>query len=164
MTIVLHYNVINSYIANTEIVPAEVKDKLAVYYHNGVKWVKIGGTVNTLNQTITVKVEQLCKYAIMPSSNASTFSFIETSPNPFTPNNDNKNDRVYFYFEPNDIDATIKIYSQLNSLVKEITVTKGLTPYWDGTNNNGALVEGGLYIYQVKSGDKIKNGTVVLAK
>src|SRR3989339_37350 len=164
VTIVLHYNVINSYIANTEIVPAEVKDKLAVYYHNGVKWVKIGGTVNTLNQTITVKVEQLCKYAIMPSSNASTFSFIETSPNPFTPNNDNKNDRVYFYFEPNDIDATIKIYSQLNSLVKEITVTKGLTPYWDGTNNNGALVEGGLYIYQVKSGDKIKNGTVVLAK
>ncbi|OGF51011.1 MAG: hypothetical protein A2231_11730 [Candidatus Firestonebacteria bacterium RIFOXYA2_FULL_40_8] len=164
VTIVLHYNVIGSYIANTQIIPAEAKDMLAVFYHNGVKWVKIGGTVDTTNQTITVKVEQLCKYAIMPASNSAAFNYIETSPNPFTPNNDNKNDRVYFYYEPNDSDATIKIYSQLNSLVKEITVTKGLTPYWDGTNNNGMLVEGGLYIYQIKSGDKIKNGTVVLAK
>jgi hypothetical protein len=36
--------------------------------------------------------------------------------------------------------------------------------FWDGYDNDGDVVKGGVYVYQIEAGKKIITGTVVVAK
>ena len=41
---------------------------------------------------------------------------------------------------------------------------EGAWMFWNGKDQAGTFVKGGVYIYQVESGDKVITGTVVVAK
>ncbi|OGS20073.1 MAG: hypothetical protein A2252_08575 [Elusimicrobia bacterium RIFOXYA2_FULL_39_19] len=93
------------------------------------------------------------------------FKFKEAVPNPFTPNGDGINDKVVFNVNnPNNEEIEIKIFELKGFLIRTLIFAYSETPLWDGTNNEGRLAEGGIYIFQLKAGNKIIKGTIVLAK
>ncbi|MFH1958502.1 MAG: Ig-like domain-containing protein [bacterium] len=165
VTLTLHYNVVGGKVYNTNVDASDAANNIALFYHDGVQWQKIGGTVDTGFQTVTADVTHLSKYAIMASAKPKAFSMKGIGPNPFTPNPDGEYDRVHFYFDnPDNLPVTIRIYNIGGNLIKTITGTPGVVPYWNGTSDSGRLVEGGVYIYYLMVGNNRAKGTVVLAK
>ncbi|MFH1352706.1 MAG: kelch repeat-containing protein [bacterium] len=165
VTLTLHYNVVGGKVYNTNVDASDAANNIALFYHDGVQWQKIGGTVDEGAQTVTADVTHLSKYAIMASAKPKAFSMKGIGPNPFTPNPDGEYDRVHFYFDnPDSLPVTVKIYDVGGNLIKTITGTPGVVPYWNGCSDSGRLVEGGVYIYYLMVGNNRAKGTVVLAK
>jgi len=81
------------------------------------------------------------------------------TPNPFTPAT---GQRTHFNFFLRNITSgfSIKIYTLRGRLIRTITTTRD----WDGRNESGQFVEGGLYIYQIEAEGKRVSGTVVVIK
>lgn len=81
------------------------------------------------------------------------------TPNPFTPTT---GQRTNFNFFLQDLNASfsIRIFTIRGRLIKTITDRMD----WDGRNENGSIVEGGLYIYQIETEGRRVSGTVVLIK
>ncbi|HGY56764.1 MAG TPA: hypothetical protein ENK44_13745 [Caldithrix abyssi] len=86
-------------------------------------------------------------------------------PNPFTPNNDQKNDRAVFdmtklvYTSPQLI-----IYDVQGRKIRTVADRSGQYMYWDGKDDNGNLTLPGLYLYILKDGqDEIARGMIVVA-
>jgi hypothetical protein len=81
------------------------------------------------------------------------------TPNPFTPIT---GQRTNFNFFLNDISSffTIKIYTLRGRLIRTITDQRE----WDGRNDSGNIVEGGVYIYQIAAEGQRVSGTVVVIK
>jgi len=158
----------NGKVTNTNVAEADAVSALALYYHDGVQWQKLdGSTVDTANKTVTAKTSHLSRYALRGNATArsTSFRFTGIGPNPFSPNPDGINDRIYFYFEnPANEKVDIKIYDLDNSLVRSIEPDSETVPYWNGRNNNGSLVEGGMYFYSLRVGSQVANGTIVLGK
>jgi len=90
-------------------------------------------------------------------------------PNPFTPlSSDPRFNRVTFSARGlGDVEGefTVKVYNIDGILVTELMAPPGereLT--WDGKDDDGELVESGVYIYQIQVGGKFSTGTVIVAK
>ncbi len=81
------------------------------------------------------------------------------TPNPFTPT---MGQRTSFNFYTRAIDSpfTIRIYTVRGRLIRTLTRMRE----WDGRNEAGRIVEGGLYIYQIQAENERISGTVVLIK
>jgi flagellar hook assembly protein FlgD len=58
----------------------------------------------------------------------------------------------------------VKVYNIDGILVKELRVKELRELTWDGINDDGKLVESGVYIYQIQVGENFKTGTVIVAK
>jgi hypothetical protein len=81
------------------------------------------------------------------------------TPNPFTPAT---GQRVSFNFTLVNMDSPVKIYIYTVRGRRIRTLSSGRE--WDGRNDAGQLVEGGLYIYQIEAEGKRVSGTVVVIK
>lgn len=80
-------------------------------------------------------------------------------PNPFKPAAGQKT--VFeFYVNEYNISYTVCIYSLRGRLLRSMTNIRE----WDGRDNSGRLVEGGLYLYQIESEGRRVSGTVVVVK
>lgn len=81
------------------------------------------------------------------------------TPNPFTPTT---GQTTNFNFFLANFDATFKIniFTLRGRRIRTIIDRRE----WDGRNDQGQIVEGGLYIYQVEAEGKRVSGTVVLIK
>lgn len=81
------------------------------------------------------------------------------TPNPFTPAT---GQRTSFNFFLKDINSRfeIKIFTIRGRCIRTINDVRE----WDGRGDNGQLVEGGLYIYQITADGQRVSGTVVLIK
>lgn len=81
------------------------------------------------------------------------------TPNPFTPTTGQK---TFFNFYLKNIASpfVVKIYTLRGRLIRTLTGTRE----WDGRNDSGQWVEGGLYLYQISAEGKRVSGTVVLIK
>jgi hypothetical protein len=99
-----------------------------------------------------------------------TVSLCQRTPNPFTPNGDGINDEVEFEFPGlSEVEGVIKIFTLGNLRVRTIEVPAGWsakeTAVWDGTDNAGAPLREGIYLYIIRSEGRIKcKGTVTLAR
>lgn len=99
---------------------------------------------------------------------------VEAFPNPFTPNRDGANDTVTLRFkvfqvlEP--VSVSVTIYDLSGAVVGEVFSGKVITSEyevtWDGTDDEGALVRPGVYVYRVSlDGDEmdfVRVGTVAV--
>ena len=144
---------------------------LAVFWFNGIDWIKLDGDVDPYHKIIIVNSQRIGKYMVKISIRSDTFVINDIQPHDkiFTPNNDGWNDYLEIvYANPKDGLVYGKIYDIRGALVSDMTkgsVNNSLK--WDGKDKNGNSVPGGVYIYQIEitgPESKIINGTCIIAK
>ena len=104
--------------------------------------------------------------ALLAAPPASAFTLTKVAPRVFSPSEPGSTvNRVTFTFSnPGGGEVTIRIFDIKGSLVRRNLDSQGFNMYWDGKDQSGALVKGGIYIYQLEASDKVLTGTVVVAK
>lgn len=142
----------------------------AVYFFNGVEYIRLGGRIDTASQTITVLSPNLGRYQVRQAVKPASFSFDPTMARPhiFTPNGDGKNDRVFFVFDnPNNVDVEGKVFDINGGMVASSLKPgpfPGISLMWDGIDGSGHRVPAGVYLYQLRAEDRVFTGTVVVAR
>ena len=160
-----------NYTVNLTDVAAESAElNLMVLWYNGLEWIKLGGKVDKSKQTVSVKIYYTGKYQLRHVLRATTLTLSRVLPRIFTPNNDGYNDKVFFYLEdPNLADIKFKVLdvsgAEVSTKVDIVSRENEFTILsWDGTDNSGAPVPPGVYIYQIEAEGKVINGTVIIAR
>ena len=137
---------------------------LKLFYWDGFSWRYVGGTVNTESHTVTAMVSHFSKYALFAARGSESKDF-----RPFeriiTPNGDGIND----YADFNGLDSNVKIFDIRGKKIRTLNPeTISIEPYieirWDGRDDNGDIVESGVYIYQYKYNGKLTSGVIAVAK
>ncbi|MBI4062796.1 MAG: gliding motility-associated C-terminal domain-containing protein [Elusimicrobia bacterium] len=141
---------------------------LSLYWHDGVKWVKIGSSIDPAGQKLTAMTSQAGAYQIRGVARADSFRVDASgqSHKIFTPNNDGWNDIVIFRTEnPNKDTLKGYIYDITGALVAHMKPgPEQDSLMWDGNDDLGHAARSGIYIFQIEAGGKIFNGTVVVAR
>ena len=133
-----------------------------VYWHNGIEYVALGGKKGN---SITVETTKLGKFytGTLASTKLKLVSSFPTKI--FTPNNDGINDEINLTFTGVTEDLTdAEIFDITGKKIADMKKNDYSRFSWDGKNADGKTVLPGIYIYQVKSGKNICNGTVVVAR
>jgi hypothetical protein len=85
-------------------------------------------------------------------------------PNPFTPNGDGINDLAYFIWPAvGEVPLTVTIYG-MDGVPLRTVLDEGTGPVWDGRDDAGTGVPGGIYVYMAVAGDQRKSGVICLAR
>ena len=177
-TVSVGYSTINGEVARggpaaaPELAPGITPSQLALYWSNGVSWIKLGGALNITNQTVSVKTAFLGNYQLRSTPKATSLSLDKTNvyPRIITPNGDGLNDRVYFVLEnPNNVVVRGEIFDREGRLVATLADPSlvggiGTTLIWDGHDSNGNVVPGGAYIYRIQGEGHTLSGTVGVAR
>ena len=141
---------------------------LSVFVFNGVEYVKIGGTVDPVNRTISVESRVTGKYLVKQSLRAQAFTILQTVPRKiFTPNGDGVNDTFQIFFDnpQSSVISQAKVYDITGAEVADLQLgPTGDSLAWNGRDHGGRVAHTGIYIYQIQAEGKTYNGTVVLAK
>ena len=85
----------------------------------------------------------------------------------FTPNGDGFNDKARFEFDnPEQLPITGTVYDLTGARVGNLKPGSDPTAVmlWDGKDDDGQTVAGGIYIYQITFEGKTATGTVVVAR
>ncbi len=92
--------------------------------------------------------------------------FVKLSPKIITPNGDGINDVANFIFtNPHNESVEGMIFDLSGCVVRDNLPSSSTTSLtWDGRDDSGSCVSGKVYVYQIKIGAKVFNGTVVVAK
>ncbi len=157
---------------NSKGIGVDMEKNLALFYYNGLKWIKLGGTVNKDNNKVTINTQHLSKYAIKISLRADSFT---ATPNlkVFTPKGPKEkpyNEFILHCINPRNATVVGKIYDIRGALVRTMDNSNSSDYNIDLTWNgriNGNHASTGVYIWQIElSGEQtgILNGTVVLVR
>ncbi len=146
--------------------------QLSLFWFNGVTWVKIGGTLNISEQSLSTKSSYLGSYQLRAKASATSLNLSQGNvyPRLFTPNGDGLNDRVYFVLEnPNNTAVTGEIVDKQGRHVRTLLPPQtqtgvGYTMIWDGKDDKGVVVPGGVYIYKINGEGKSFTGSVGVAR
>ena len=152
---------------------SDAKDNLsiAVYDEKFKKWTKLGGSVTVYpnNQDVIIRAKGTLMgyYAVIVKSAGS--SSLDARPNPFTPLGSDTSFREVRFSgieNTNFEEVEIKFWDVSGTLMRKMVIRGGVNETsWDGKDEQGNIVEGGVYIYQIKVGTKVLHkGTVVVAR
>lgn len=132
---------------------------LRLFYWDGGTWRLVGGTVDTVLNTVSAWVPRLGLYALFPISDLSAHIFAPAE-KIITPNGDGKNDKALFSGLTGDFE--IRILDEAGHLIRTI---RGVAE-WDGRDTSGRVVDNGLYVYQYRSelSDEWVSGLIAVAK
>ncbi|HCC48443.1 MAG TPA: hypothetical protein DEQ38_10070 [Elusimicrobia bacterium] len=142
----------------------------SAYYYNGVEDVKIGGTVNPADGSVSILTRVTGLYKVKQVIRAQSFSIIQTQPRKiFTPNGDGVWDTFNIVYDnPEGLAITsAKVYDLSGAEIANLTsgsFGSSASLAWDGRRSNGDKAVSGIYIYQFKAGSKFYNGTMVVAR
>jgi hypothetical protein len=145
---------------------SKANQQLALFWFNGVEWVKVGGTVDTTNQVVQLRTGRLGRYQVRQALRVGPASLTRVYPQIFTPNGDGWNDKVVFEFDnPALMPLKGEIFDVSGAKVADLVAGPNIDTSleWDG-KKSGTAVPGGVYIYQIEVGGDTVNGTVVVAK
>jgi hypothetical protein len=138
--------------------------RLACYWWDGITWRPVGGKVDGDRNIVTIKISHFSYYGIFK---ARPMGISEYRPEEriITPAySDGKNDVAYFSGLSGQT-TTIRIYDITG---KKIRTIDGEPYEWDGKDEDGNIVESGVYIYQFKAEvngkRKLVSGTIAVAK
>lgn len=141
---------------------------LGMFWNNGAEFKKLYGRVDTVNKTVEVESPNLGIYQIRSilRADGAVFDVSNVSAKVITPNDDGLNDVFIVSYDPGPrgILPDGRIYDVRGAYVA--SMRPGLVPNtltWDG-RMNGAVVTGGVYVYQIKGDGKTFNGTIVIAR
>ncbi|MFH1415067.1 MAG: hypothetical protein ABIH89_03145 [Elusimicrobiota bacterium] len=153
----------------------EAEGQLSLYWFNGIEWIKLGGTVDTAENYVSVNTRSLGAYALRISYRGDTFEVIAIQPDKiFTPKSEYTNFIEFKYDNPKSAQVRGEIYDLRGAFVADMISgnTQGSggesgSLLWDGSDTGGSCVTGGVYIYQIEvtgTEEKVINGTVVVAR
>ncbi|HOW28908.1 MAG TPA: fibronectin type III domain-containing protein [Elusimicrobiota bacterium] len=172
-TIMLGYNIHNGQViqgapgaTSAPVVDAaKAANELSLFWFNGVEWIKVGATVDTVNQTVSTKSGRVGRYQIRHAIRVGPVLLTAVYPKVITPNDDGWNDKVIFQFQ-NDPMLPLKgeIFDTTGAKVGDLVDgPQQDTLVWDG-KRDGKSVPSGIYIYQIEVGGETVTGTVVVSK
>ena len=147
---------------------AQTPSNMSVYWFNGVSWVQLYGTLDSVNQVMTIQTIYVGQYQLRTVERTGGFAFnmAGVSNRLLSPNGDGKNDNVVFTFDnPQDSAVTCKIFD-LRGRVVASNLPMGPqsnTLVWNGMSG-GRSVPGGVYIYQIQAEGQTYTGTLVVIK
>lgn len=136
------------------------ENNLKIFLWDGFQWRLTGGSVNNQKNTVSAKLMHFSKYALFQFTGV--LDLKDTSPlrKIITPNNDGENDYAEFCgLEP---PYELYIHNIRGRIIKNYEDI--CSPVWDGTDEDGDIVESGIYIYQIKKDGEIVSGVIVVAK
>ncbi len=162
------------------------EDSLGIHYWDFTrkKWVAIGGKVDITENTVTAEISYMHRtYTVMPLSGAGEIANVTLFPRVFTPGRTDShysgadpmaggektfgNMKISFTL-PNPVSeyrvAILDLRGRRVKLWEKDTQTGQGSVYWDGRDEAGALVPGGIYQYVVEAEGKRYRGTVVVAR
>ncbi len=153
-------------VKGTSIKASQAGKNLALFWFNGIEWVKLGARTDTDEQVLWIRTKKLGMYKIKQAFAATEFTLNKVYPRIFTPNNDGLNDVVNFeYANPNEKGIVCRIFDIRGALVRQLDIGQTETSFaWDGKDEKGRVAPSGVYIYQLEGEGKVVNGTVILAK
>ena len=153
-------------VKGTSIKANQAGRNLALFWFNGIEWVKLGARTDTVEQVLAIKTKKLGMYKIKEAFAATEFTLNKVWPRIFTPNNDGLNDVVNFQYDnPNEKGVVCRIFDVRGALVRQLDIGQTETSFaWDGKDEKGKVALSGVYIYQLEGEGKVINGTVILAK
>jgi gliding motility-associated-like protein len=134
---------------------------LAIVAWDGFAWRRIGGVGNFKNNTISVRINSFGFIGIMA---AQPLSPEDRRPleKIISPNGDGVNDSVFFSFGDLAENVKVEIFDINGHRVK--TILSVNTLQWDGRDDDGKIVESGVYIYQYEVDSKRVSGVIAVAK
>ncbi len=139
---------------------------------NGVTYY-YAATANVYTSASTLTETPL---SLADEASGAPHSGIKISNNPFTPNGGAAYSKATFsVFNQNNEDVSMLIYKPNGTLVANLNAGNAPVSWnagalsstisWDGKNNSGKIVDGGVYVWQIRVGSAVAGkGTVVLAK
>lgn len=151
--------------------------QLGIYYWDdggaNARWISMGGTVHTSEEQITAQVSYLHEYyAVFEKGTVvtNTIGNVEVRPKIFTPDSEDgyyNSIRISFEFNQDYSSYEVKIYSLKGQLVRKFERNGSYVQgevVWDAKDEDGYIVDSGVYIYQVKAGDAMYSGTLIIAR
>jgi gliding motility-associated-like protein len=147
------------------------EENLAIFnWNEGMQeWTMAGGKLELANDWITVNLNHLSTFAIFEAAGA--MAEVRWSYNPFSPNGDGIADTTTIsinFGEESGIQARVEIFDYIGKLVRTLVheemQTGNISIVWDGRDENGDMVGIGPYIYQVRIGNEVRNGVLVVAR
>jgi hypothetical protein len=145
---------------------------VTLFWHNGVDWIRLGALNDADARTMRVNSSQLGRFQMRRTepSQALNLERANVFRNPFSPNGDAMNDRLYIVIEnPNGASIEADIYDvdgRHMAALPPPTSTAGIgtTLIWDGRVSDGSIAPGGLYVYRIRGEGKSITGTVAVAR
>ena len=138
------------------------------------QWQLAGGEVDPAGQKVRLELNYISRFAVFqavpPPELVTRWSF-----NPFSPDGNGVADVTRLMIPSSrevgtdTSELVVEIYDLHSKLVKTLinrsTVSSNsISIEWDGTDRTGRHVNIGPYIYQVRMGNRISNGVIVVAK
>lgn len=132
---------------------------LKVMWWDGFEWRVLGTGIDQKSSQAVTWTKHFSLYAIFPVA-ALTDDDYRPKEKIITPASlDGYND--FAVFGAIGADDVVNIFDVNGRRIRQL---KNDNTLWDGKDDNGRTVESGLYVYQIKVGGKIINGTIVVAK
>jgi hypothetical protein len=138
-----------------------LEERLRIFWRDLLDWRLNGGTVDKKKNIVTAKnVMHLSKFALFPIKFGLSADAYRPVRKIITPAfKDGINDQVEFE-NLGGKQFTIRIYDITGKRIKILRNN----PVWDGTDDDGDIVESGIYIYQLKVEGKVISGVIAVAK
>jgi len=143
---------------------------IALFWNNGVEYIRIPSVINE-NGDVQATLANTGNYQIRKALRSPTAEGISSinPPKTFTPGIEPYEKIQFFIDNPFARDVSGIIMNLKGSKVADIKAVgdnkeTSVLLEWDGKTESGEILPRGVYIYQIKIGDTIKNGTIILAK
>ncbi|HND77484.1 MAG TPA: carboxypeptidase-like regulatory domain-containing protein [bacterium] len=150
-------------------ISVETAEKTLIYRQEGNEWKWVPTVFVPGQDVLEASVERFGTYKTVydPQTSASTeilrsFELKQNYPNPFNPTT------TITYDIPSTMKVSLVVYNILGQKIKTLwdgVRTAGrYTQIWNGRNEKGQLVTSGVYLYQIKAGNKTSVKRMLLIK
>jgi len=138
-----------------------LEERLRIFWRDLLDWRLSGGEVDKEKNIVTAgNVMHLSKFALFPIRFGLSADAYRPVRKIITPAfKDGINDQVEFE-NLSGKQFTIRIYDITGKIIRTLSNNS----VWDGTDDDGDIVESGVYIYQLKVEDKVISGVIAVAK